>query len=148
MSATAETFFRELVARGYSVTAEGDRLLVAPRERITDQLRQRIRASKADLLRLLADPAPPPLTADEQADITEARLERAAIAEFDGGLPRQEADAQARRLIRTYHVKVNMGDDQPPRWVTMLGATDDDDARRSANNTFTPERVLRIEEQS
>jgi len=90
--------------------------------------------------------APPPLTQDEQTDIREARLERAAIMEFDGGLSRQEADAQAKRIVKVYRVLVAM-DDQHPRWLTMLGAASDDDARRSAHTTFTPERVLRIEEQ-
>lgn len=127
MSATAADFYRELVAWGFSVATDGEQLLVSPRDRITDQLRQRIRASKADLLRLLSDPSPPPLTPEEQQDITEA---------------------QARRIVKVYRVLVAMDDGHAPRWVTMLGASDDDDARRSAGNTFTPERVLRIEEQS
>ena len=121
MSATAESFFRELVAFGFSVTADGDRLLVSPRDRITDQLRQRIRDAKPDLLQLLA---PRPAVASPKGDTGDTR--RPPV----------------------YRIKVHMGDDQPPRWVTMLGAVDDDDARRSANNTFTPERVLRIAEQS
>ena len=148
----AETFFRELIQYGYSVEVDGERLLVSPRERITDALRQRIKAAKPALLALLRNgqqppPAPPPLTPDEQADITEARTERAAIMEFDGGLPRHEADAQARRLVQVYRVLVAMDDGQPPRWVTMLGAHDDDDARRAADGTFGAERVLEIRPQ-
>ena len=62
----AETFFHELVSFGFSVSADGDRLLVSPRERITDDLRQRIRAAKPDLLRLLTDGPPPRTDADHE----------------------------------------------------------------------------------
>ena len=62
----AETFYQELVSFGFSVSADGDRLLVSPRERITDELRQRIRAAKPDLLRFLTDGPPPRPDADHE----------------------------------------------------------------------------------
>ena len=45
---------------------------------------------------------------------------------------------------RVYRVQVRMGDDREPRWCTMLGASDDDDAMRSAINTFGAERVREL----
>ena len=57
---------------------------------LTDELRAALRASKPDMLALLAA---------EQ----EAFEERAGIMEFDGGLPRAEAEAAARQCVDCEH---------------------------------------------
>lgn len=71
---------------GLTVEAEGDRLLVRPRELINDDLRALIREHKPEIMALLRRAAP---------FDPEAWGERAAIAEFDGGLSRVDAEALA-----------------------------------------------------
>lgn len=54
MSATAKKVLAEAVARGLTLTARGGKIVyVGPREVITDDLLDRLRAHKAELLRLL-----------------------------------------------------------------------------------------------
>ena len=62
----ASDLYHELTAHGLTLAAEEGTLLVSPRELISDDLRARIRESKADLLALLAgnvapEPAPAPV---------------------------------------------------------------------------------------
>lgn len=59
---------------------------------LPDRLRQLLAAHKADLLALLPAPIAP---ADLPDDWRDTWGERAAIAEFDGGLSREDAEAQA-----------------------------------------------------
>ena len=47
---TATDLLTTLRARGLTVAADGDALIVGPRERLTDELRAAIRAHKRDLL--------------------------------------------------------------------------------------------------
>lgn len=89
--------------------------------------------------------APPDLTADERADVREALDERAAIMEFDGGLPRPEAEVQAARLMRVYRVRVAMGEGEPDRWAVMLApGCVLPEARRAAALQFGAERVREV----
>lgn len=91
---------------------------------------------------------PPPLTADERAAIAERITERAAIMEHDGGLPRVDADAQARAGMRAYRVQVDMGKGQPARWGTMLApGCDLLEAIRIARRQFGDDRVVDVVEQ-
>lgn len=53
----ARDLLGELMAAGLSLTIDGDRLIVTPRDRLTDAMRDGIRAHKPDLLALLV-PAP------------------------------------------------------------------------------------------
>ncbi|KAA0681860.1 hypothetical protein [Roseomonas genomospecies 6] len=84
----APTILATIAAAGLTVTADGDRLTVRPKDRITPEVRDLIRARKAELLALLAEP---PATADADDDWDE----RAAIAEHDAGLPRSTAETVA-----------------------------------------------------
>lgn len=85
---------------------------------------------------------PPPLTEAERADLHEALEERAAIMEFDGGLPRVEAEQEARRLVRAYRVQVAMPG-AAPKWAAMIApGCDLHEARRAAELQFGPKRVL------
>lgn len=46
----------DLTGAGFTVAADGERLVIRPASQLTDDLRQRLRDSKADLLALLASP--------------------------------------------------------------------------------------------
>jgi hypothetical protein len=121
------------------LTLRGDRGAVA---RWTPLLRPH----KAGLLALLS--GPPPLTAEDHEAIEEAVAERAAIMEFDGGIPRAEAERRARAAMRVYHALVAMpqGDPGPPRWVALLlpGVETLDGAREAAHWRFGAERVMEV----
>lgn len=74
----ARSVLADLRARGVSLRAVGDRLRFRPSAAVSAELRERIVANKPDLLALL-----------------ERFEERAAIMEYDGGLPREEAERRA-----------------------------------------------------
>jgi hypothetical protein len=73
---------------GLTVEAEGDRLLVQPRSLLNEDLRALLREHKPEILALLRCAAP---------FDRESWEERAAIAEFDGALSCEEAEALAWR---------------------------------------------------
>ncbi|MEN9433915.1 MAG: hypothetical protein RLZZ422_1504 [Pseudomonadota bacterium] len=54
-----------------------------------------------DCIREIRQPKPPSMTQDEQADFEECLEERSAIMEYEGGLPRGEAELQARVICLT-----------------------------------------------
>jgi hypothetical protein len=96
-----------------------------------------------------APPIPALSPADREA-IREALDERAAIREFDGGEPREIAEAQARAAMRAFRVLVAMpaGDPRPPRWVTTIApGCDLAEVERTARLTFGDERVIEVREQ-
>lgn len=55
---TASVLLDTITAAGLTVTADGDTLVVRPRNRITPELRALIRVRKAELLALLPPPSP------------------------------------------------------------------------------------------
>jgi hypothetical protein len=77
-------------AAGLRLSVQGDRLLVRGPRR-AEALARRILAHKPEVMATLTRPAAAGLTPEEQ----EAWEERAAIREFDGGLPREHAEALA-----------------------------------------------------
>ncbi|MDE2367538.1 MAG: hypothetical protein KGN16_01090 [Burkholderiales bacterium] len=81
----ARDLLHSLAGAGLSVSADGDRLVIRPASKLTDTMRTALREAKAELLALLAG----------GPDDAEAFEERAAIFEFDGGVPRAEAEALA-----------------------------------------------------
>lgn len=92
-------------------------------------------------------PAPPTLTPQERADISEALVERAAIREFEGGEPRAVAEANALAEMRVYLLHVAMDPGHPPRRVTMIApGVEPAEAIRIAAGQFGPERVLDLVE--
>ncbi len=70
---------------GFTIQPDGDALIVSPASRLTDALREAIRQTKPDLMALLW-----------AENLREHFEERAAILECDGGLSRNEAEANAR----------------------------------------------------
>jgi hypothetical protein len=77
-------------AAGFTLDLADGKLLLTPASMLSDELRTALRASKTEVLALLA--------AEREAD-AEAFEERAAIMEFDGGLPRADAEAAARQCV-------------------------------------------------
>lgn len=76
---TAAQLFQTLTARGCRLLQDGEQLRIQdPQHALTDDLRQTIRQHKATLLNLLED-----------------FEERAALIEYDGRLPRAEAERLA-----------------------------------------------------
>jgi virulence-associated protein VagC len=84
----ARELLADLTGAGLTVTPEGDRLVIRPASRLTDELRAAVREAKPELLRLLTEAAPAPPPCDPPIV---ARLIR-------WGWPHAEAQAQAERL--------------------------------------------------
>jgi hypothetical protein len=132
------------------IDASGQGLTVESPAPLSPEQRRWLRANKpAILAHLRQDTAavspPPPLTDADRADIAEAIAERAAIMEFDGGLPRPDAEAAAAARMRAYHVHIAMPDG-PPRWAVMLApGCDLPEATADARRLFGPERVLSVQ---
>ena len=107
-----------------------------------------IRTHKPELIALLqgtcqGNQQPPPLTPDQQADIQEAIDERAAILEFEAGLPRPEAETQATSAMRVYRYRVT---DKPNDWLVMIApGCDLEEARRTLIARFGSERLLEVQ---
>lgn len=71
-----------------TLRSDGDKLIIdGPGELVTDALVQEIRAVKAEILA--------ELTKGDAADLRYLYDERAAVCQFDGGLDRAKAEAQA-----------------------------------------------------
>src|SRR5262245_33445517 len=86
-------FLRDLAARGVSCTPRAGKLVVdAPAGVLSDRDREMLARHKADLLAILTTT---PTPADLPADWHFRWDERAAVLEFDGGLPRERAEAVA-----------------------------------------------------
>lgn len=85
---------QHLRAAGFTLDVANGKLLVKPASMLTDDLRVTLTASKPEVLALLA--------AEREAD-KEAFDERAAIMEFDGGLPRADAERAACLCIECEH---------------------------------------------
>jgi hypothetical protein len=75
----------DLRAQGFEVTPDGKALIVRPASRLSDTLKEAVRAAKNDLIAYLWAEM-----------LREHYQERAGILEHDGGLPRAEAEASAR----------------------------------------------------
>lgn len=99
----------QLNAAGVRLSATGEGGIRAePRSALSDEVRRLIRANKAELLALLADP--------------EFFEERAGILEFDAGLSRPEAEARA---FEEWRIRLKNGTDarliqQPPATLAEL----------------------------
>lgn len=127
----------DLAIADICIEARRDRLHVeVPAGAMTDELIQYLREYKAELLRLLTAESATPAAAPENAtpaaeplsavtlladeDTREFFEERAAIAEYDGELSRDEAEQQAASRVVEYRLT---GIDQ---WLTLIGPADGD----------------------
>ena len=88
VATTPETLLAELAARGIEAEVRGDKLRLHPASLLTSELRDEIRENKPGVIRVVRLAG---LTPDER----EVFEERAAIAEFDGRLSTEAAEAVA-----------------------------------------------------
>ena len=102
---------RDLLARladsGVTVAADGDRLLIRPASKLTDDMRGELRALKPEVLALLSMPARKEQAGTGEADRKErpdtgdpARFEARRARLIRWGWPPDEAQAMAERLAR------------------------------------------------
>jgi hypothetical protein len=133
------------------IDASGQGLTVESPAPLSPEQRRWLRANKPAILSHLrqesaaVSPAPPPLSAADHAAIAEALAERAAIMEYDGELPRPDAEAAAAARMRAYHVHIAMPAG-PPRWAVMLApGCDLPEATAAARRLFGHERVLAVQ---
>lgn len=133
-----EQIYQQGVAAGLEFWTENGKILVQPKQLITDSLRQAIRDHKPELIQLLTRQS----ETDCQRNIQEAIEERAAIQEYDGRLSRQEAEKQARSAMRIYQYKLA----DYPRWLVMLAPnTDLKEAKCVLKNRFG-DRLINVKE--
>ena len=92
---SAQPILNELLTNGFTLDIEGEKLKVSPASNLTDELRQKIRAHKSELLQALRSKD----EANRVDDYTEIFHERAAIAEYDGGITREQAEDMAIRTV-------------------------------------------------
>jgi len=88
----APDLLEQLRSEGFRLTAAGDRLRVAPRDRLTDPLRDLIRAHKAELMAALAqEPLPGPAAEARRRRVLGALVEHPeaayAMTSDDDGAP-------------------------------------------------------------
>lgn len=122
------------------------KLKVTGDQSAVDRWLPEIRTHKPELIALLQDThqgTSPPLTSEQHADIQEAIEERAAILEFDAGLPRTQAEAQATNAMRVYRYCVT---DKPQDWLVMIApGCDLEEARRTLVGRFGAERLIDVQ---
>ncbi len=93
---TAATIIQRIRAAGGAISLADDRLKLSIPKSLSDELMPEIRAGKDAIQRALRNEASVPWDA---TDYRTFFVERAAIAEFDGGLSRDDAEAQAREDV-------------------------------------------------
>lgn len=87
----ARDLLAELTGAGFSVAADGDRLVIRPASLLTDDMRAALRASKPDLLALLAD---------NRAEADAARYQDRRARLLRWGWAAGDAEKLAARLTR------------------------------------------------
>ncbi len=91
---SAGTLLRDLTSRGVLLAARGSRLVVdGPSDALSDRVVEELRALKPEILALLST-----TREDSRWDAADWEAyfdERAAVREYDGGLPRGEAEQLA-----------------------------------------------------
>jgi len=74
--------------------------------------------------------------------IQEHLAERSAIMEYDGGLTREQAEAEAERTLRVYEYRLT---DNPDSWLVLIApGCDLEQATRTCHNKFGSDRVIEV----
>lgn len=95
----------------------------------------------------------PPFVASAQVamlseNICEHLEERAAIQEYDSGLPRERAEAQAKAALRVYEYRLTDNGPDGPWLILLAPGCDLAEAERSLKNRFGAGRVLTVRERN
>ena len=85
---SAQVLLMQLRSAGFRLDAAGNKLFVVPASRLSEAHRADVHAHVGELLQLI-----------DAECAREAFEERAGIMEFEGGMPRADAEAAARILI-------------------------------------------------
>lgn len=113
----ARELLSDLAGAGFTIEADGDRLLIRPAAKLTDELRATLRAAKPDLLALLAPNHRPYRLSRPEADAAHAEpWDEAACSRFVArvslflrrGIAATDADDLAERL----HLRDAQGDER------------------------------------
>jgi len=116
---------------------------IRPRDQLTPELAEAIRAHKPALLAALRHPMAD-LSPDDAEAVHEHLEERSAIQEFDGGLSRPEAEREARRSLRVFLYRLT---DDPDAELVFIGPGRSlESARERLQQHFGAERVIEVRE--
>lgn len=96
MKPSAAELLQAISQAGGHVTADGGDLVLKATRPLPDDLLAEVKARKPEILVALQE------ITDQTEDLAEYFNERAAILEYDGGLPRAEAELEAARITATY----------------------------------------------
>lgn len=102
---TAAALVRSVVAAGIKIRLDGDNLVLSGPARPDAQIVEELRSAKSGVLQYLRG-----LAIWTEDDWTALYDERAGIVEFDGGLPRVEAEAAALGEVVLIRALVRSGD--------------------------------------
>ena len=113
----ARELMRKLTGAGFSLAADGEKLVIRPASKLTDELRDELRAAKPELLSLLTAPTRPyKLTPAEGNAAHAAPLDDAASAHFPARmallLRRGIGPVGANDLADRLHLRDVQGDDR------------------------------------
>jgi TubC N-terminal docking domain len=95
---SARDLLADLIGTGFSLAADGDRLVIRPASKLTDDTRAALRAAKGELLSLLAEQPEPSSASWCDADIAAFLDRRARLLRW--GWPEPDAEALAERLVK------------------------------------------------
>ena len=135
---TPAVLIQQVQAAGGSIHATGGRLKLSAPRPLPSVLVEGLRTHKAEVLAYLGD--------DLNENIREHFEERAAIQEYDGGLPRERAEAQARSALRVYEYRLSDNGPDGPWLILLAPGCDLAEAERSLRNRFGADRVLAVRE--
>ena len=113
------------------VWADGNLLRIdAPRKAMTPDFREKLKQHKFELIAMLGEPGD---STHVQTAIDEHLQERAAIMEYDGGLPRKLAETTARKNLRVYEYRIK---DTSGWLILMAPGSTLDEARSTLRDKF------------
>ena len=101
----AAAIVRSVLAAGIRIRVHGDNMVLSAPQRPDVQLVDDLRSAKSEVLQYLRD-----LVLWTEDDWNALYDERAGIMEFDGGIPRAEAEARAVEEVSLMRSLVRSGD--------------------------------------
>ena len=135
---TPAVLIQQVQAAGGSIHATGGRIKLSAPRPLPSVLVETIKVHKAEVLAYLGD--------DLAENIREHFEERAAIQEYNGGLPRERAEAQARAALRVFEYRLSDNGPNGPWLILLAPDCDLAQAERSLRNRFGADRVLSVRE--